>query len=70
MFVLRWGFDGKKHIRVRFVGEPAVDEDGPRREFFMLLMNAIANGGSILQGPPERRLLRHNTSVFQVYNNL
>ena len=66
VFVLRQGFDGKKHIRVRFVGEPAVDEGGPRREFFMLLMNAIANNGSLLQGPPERRLLRHNTGAFQV----
>lgn len=66
IFALRRGFDEKKHIRVRFVGEPAVDEGGPRREFFMLLMNAIANSGSLLQGPPNRRVLRHNTSAFQV----
>ena len=33
---LRVGFDEKKHVRVRFIGEPAVDEGGPRREFFML----------------------------------
>ena len=26
-------FDEKKHIRVRSLGEPAVDEGGPRREF-------------------------------------
>ena len=63
---LRVGFDEKKHVRVRFIGEPAVDEGGPRREFFMLLMGAIANNSSLLDGPPTRRVLRHNTSAFQV----
>ena len=33
----------------------------------MLLMNEIANTGSLLEGPPTRRVLRHNTSAFQVY---
>ena len=60
---LREGFDEKKHICVHFIGEPAVDQEGPRREY---LMNAVANCGSLLQGPPNRRVLRHNTSAFQV----
>ena len=66
LVALRSSFDEKKHIRVRFLGEPAVDEEGPRREFFMLLMGAIANSSSLLDGPPNRRVLRHNTSAFQV----
>ena len=66
LVALRSSFDEKKHIRVRFLGEPAVDEGGPRREFFMLLMGAIANSSSLLDGPPNRRVLRHNTSAFQV----
>lgn len=66
MFALRRNFDSKKHIRIRFIGEPAVGAGGPRREFFMLLLNEIGNNGSLLQGPPDRRLLRHNTSAFQV----
>ena len=66
IFSLRAGFDEQKHLRIRFVGEAAVDEGGPRREFFMLLMNAISNNSMLLQGPPDRRLLRHNTSAFQV----
>ena len=66
LVALRSGFDEKKHIRVRFLGEPAVDEGGPRREFFMLLMGAIANTSSLLDGPPNCRVLRHNTSAFQV----
>ena len=46
-----------------FLGERGVDGGGPRREFFMLLMGCIA---SIVDGPPERRVLRHNTTAFEV----
>ena len=49
-----------------FVGEPGIDEGGPKREFFMLLLNAISNNSSLLEGSPTRRVLRHNTSAFQV----
>lgn len=66
---LRFGFDESKHIRVRFVDDPAVDEGGPRREFFMLLMGTISNSGSLIDGPPDRRVLRHNASAFQVIAN-
>ncbi len=34
--------------------------------FFMLLMGSIGNNSSLLDGPPDRRILRHNTSAFQV----
>lgn len=61
------GFDEKKHLRVSFLGEPAVDGGGPRREFFMLLMGSIANNSSLLDGPPDRRVLRHNTTALQVF---
>ena len=56
----------KKHLQVSFLGEPAVDGGGPRREFLMLLMGTIANNGSILDCPPNRRVLRHNTAAFEV----
>ena len=63
---IRFGFDESKHFRVTFLGDPAVDQGGPKREFFMLLMGAIANSGSLLDGPPDRRILRHNANAFQV----
>ena len=63
--ISRW-FDEKKHLRVTFLGEPAVDGGGPRREFFMLLMGSIANNSSLLNGTPDRRVLRHNTTALQV----
>ena len=66
LFALRSGFDERKYLRVSFLGEPAADGGGPRREYFMLLMGAIANNGSILDGPPNRRVLRHNTAAFEV----
>lgn len=66
LVALRSGFDEKKHLRVCFLGEKGVDGGGPRREFFMLLMGNVANDGSILDGPPERRVLRHNTTAFEV----
>ena len=53
-------------LKVTFLGEPAVDEGGPNRELFMLLMGEIANNGSLLDGSPNNRILRHNTSAFQV----
>ena len=37
-----------------------------QREFLMLLMGTIANNGSIQDGPPNRRVLRHNTAAFEV----
>lgn len=64
--MLRFGFDERKHLRVTFLGEAAVDEGGPRREFFMVLMGAISNNSSLLDGPADRRVLRHNISAFQV----
>ena len=63
---LRCGFVETKRISIHFLGESAIDEGGPRREFFMLLMGSIANNSSILTGPPGHRVLRHNTSAFQV----
>lgn len=44
---LRCGFVETKRITIHFLGESAIDEGGPRREFFMLLMGCIANNSSI-----------------------
>jgi hypothetical protein len=45
---LHFGFDGSLHFRVTFMGDPAVDQGGPKREYFMLFMGSIANSGSLL----------------------
>ena len=47
-------------MRVAFVSEAAVDEGGPRREYFRLVLAEIANNNSLFDGDPQRRVLRHN----------
>ena len=51
--------DERKHIRVTFVGEPAVDGGGPLREFFHLLTADIARKNMIFNGDDYRRVPRH-----------
>ena len=63
---LRFGYDESKYFCITFIDDPAIDQGGPRREYFMLLMGSIANSGSLLDGPPDRRTLRHNANAFQV----
>lgn len=48
----------RKYIRVTFVGEPAVDEGGPLREFFHLLNYAIARN-MLFCDNDDRRIPRH-----------
>ena len=56
----------KKLIRVTFLGEPAIDYDGPTREFFSLLLKSIEKNTSLLDGSHNRRVLRHNATAIQV----
>ena len=55
-----------KHMEVIFLGESAIDEGGPKREFFRLLMRSIEASGLILDGAPGHRVLRHNVIAFKV----
>ena len=54
-----------KHIQVTFVGEPGVDDGGPRREYFRLLLNSIARNNTYFTGSPERRLPLPNALATQ-----
>ena len=62
---IRRTFDERKHFRVTFLGESAIDGGGPRREFFMLLINNIRENNSLLNSSPTSRVLRHNTAALQ-----
>lgn len=61
---LKRSFNESKHLRFTFLGEPAVDDGGPKREFFMLFMNSLNSQESLFEGPLDRRVLRHNTSAL------
>ena len=58
-------FDERKPIQITFLGESGIDDGGPRREFFMLLLKSIANNSAVLSGPLNRRILQHNTAALQ-----
>lgn len=49
----------RKYVRVTFVGEPAVDEGGPLREFFHLLLYEIAKKNMLFSGDDDKRVPRH-----------
>ena len=59
------GINFQKYIRIRFVGDPAVDEGGPMREFLNLLMGAVANNDSLFQGQNEYRVPLPNVSELE-----
>lgn len=52
-------------MRVTFVSEAAVDEGGPRREYFRLVIAEIANNNALFDGAIHRRVLRHNLIELQ-----
>jgi len=60
-------FEDNSNLRVMFVGEPCIDQGGPRREYFMLLLKEICNNNIILKGPPYSRMIKHSPPAFQVY---
>ena len=61
---LRRNLDLRKAIKVTFLGEPAIDDGGPCREYLRLLMKAVSQH-SLLTGPPLRKVMVHNTLALQ-----
>ena len=49
-----------KYIKVAFIGEPGVDDGGPRREFFRLLLESIGRSNMYFRGPVGRRIPSSN----------
>lgn len=58
------GIPVSKHLRVTFLGEPAVDAGGPLREFFRLLLGEICRNSSLFCGPPTARVPLHNVAAL------
>ena len=51
-------------MHITFVGEEAVDDGGPRREFFTQALQEMAKDGNILQGPENSRFFVHNVQAL------
>ncbi|XP_013411196.1 uncharacterized protein LOC106174263 [Lingula anatina] len=60
----REGFSFFKIPKVEFSGEKALDDGGPRRECFRLLMKEISSL-DIFEGPPEALVFRHNVTKLE-----
>ena len=56
----RASFDPTKLLRVTFVGESAVDDGGPRREFFRLLLADLFTTCGFFTGYPSAVTAIHN----------
>ena len=52
-------------LKVTFLGEPGVDDGGPRREFFRLLLPEISKNNFLFQGPLSARIPCHNVLAVQ-----
>ena len=60
MHQLRCGLDVLKHMRVTFVGEPAVDAGGPMREYLHISMASVARNNSLFCGEETGRVPVHS----------
>ena len=64
LHILLGGHDTTKHLKVTFVGEPAIDAGGPLREYFHLLLPEIAESNSLFCRPSQSRVPKHN--IFEL----
>ena len=53
-------FDPTCHLKIRFIGELAVDEGGPMREYFRLFTQSLSMAGSLFQVSAGGLLPVHN----------
>ena len=51
-------------LRVIFVGEPAADQGGPKREFFRLALSSCTTDPSLFAGPVSCKVPVHNTTAL------
>lgn len=68
-------FDLNLKFNIRFIGEAGEDGGGPRREFFRLVLCAIASGGHFFCGPeghctPMRNAIARQKGEFRMAGSL
>ena len=60
----RHTFNPRLNLKVRFIGEPAVDVGGPKRELFRLFFLALGSTGDVFQDTPRGILPTHNVAAL------
>ena len=53
-----------KMLRLRFIGESAIDDGGPQREYFQLLLQEIASLSGFYEGWLDHVLPVHNVTAL------
>lgn len=61
---LKMPFNFSRGLDVSFVGEGAVDDGGPLREYLRLLLYELGNNCSLFCGPDNCRTAMHNMSAL------
>ena len=56
----RLTFNASRMLRVTFIGEPAIDDGGPRREFFGFLMRNVFSISGLFTGWPSNVVPIHS----------
>lgn len=58
------GFTARKWLQIEFVGESAIDDGGPRREYFRLGMQELQQNNALFQGVLDKRIPVHNLHLL------
>ena len=58
------GFTPRKWLKIEFVGESAIDEGGPRREYFRLGMQELQRNYALFQGALGKRVPSQNLQLL------
>lgn len=58
------GFTTRKWLKIEFVGESAIDDGGPRREYFRLGMHELRQNSALFQGALDKRIPVHNLHLL------
>ena len=57
-------FSSRKWLKVEFIGEAAIDDGGPRREYLRLGMREVNLNNTLFQGTSNRRAPTHNVHLL------
>lgn len=57
-------FTTRKRLKIEFIGESAIDDGGPRREYFRLGMHELRQNSALFQGALDKRVPVHNLHLL------
>ena len=67
--ITKLSFNPTNPVCITFVGEPAVDEGGPRREFFTLALAAMVEDVTMFHGPPHSKYVTDFVKTLHLHTS-